>query len=75
VLRGLDGGAGLAAPPVAQQPVAPVEPVQPAGPPTGPTYSEMLAKQKAERELAERERAEREQAGPAGDQDGDAPRG
>ena len=71
VLRGLDGGAGLPAPPVAQptatQPTGsdPARPEEPAAPPTGPTYSEMLAKQKAERAQAEQAR----------EQDGDAPRG
>ncbi len=72
VLRGLDGGSGLPTPSVAQptvtQPPASSEPAQSAEPavqPTGPTYSEMLAKQKAERAQAEQAR----------EQDGDAPRG
>ena len=55
VLRGLDGGAGV---PAAPAPAKPDEPVQPAGPPTGPTYSEMLAKQKAERAAAEQARVD-----------------
>lgn len=63
VLRGLDGGAGLAGPsphpvpPTAAQPVQQQAPDAPAAPPTGPTYSEMLAKQKAE----QRAREEQEQ--------------
>lgn len=72
VLRGLDGGAGLAGPPSypppSSAPTAPAQPEQPAGPPTGPTYSEMLAKQKAEQrareEQAERDRLAKEQDPP-----------
>lgn len=76
VLRGLDGGAGIAAAPAAapqgsSQPgptpsgavqVEKQAPAQPAAPPTGPTYSEMIAKQKAERLEAERLEEERAQA-------------
>ena len=77
VLRGLDGGTGIPQPAVAQPTLAkptvaqpgstaePAQPAEPAAPPTGPTYSEMLAKQKAERAQAEQDR----------EQDGDAPRG
>jgi hypothetical protein len=61
VLRGLDGGTGLGAPtaPPVTPPAAagPQQPEQPAAPPTGPTYSEMLARQKAE----QRAREEREE--------------
>ena len=77
VLRGLDGGPGIPQSAVAQPTLAkptdaqpgsaaePAQPTEPAAPPTGPTYSEMLAKQKAERAQAEQDR----------EQDGDAPRG
>lgn len=59
VLRGLDGGAGIAAaaPPVAQVSFDKPTVGQASQPPTGPTYSEMLAKQKAERLDAERVQA------------------
>lgn len=74
VLRGLDGGAGLAGPsphpvpPTAAPPAQQQAPDVPAAPPTGPTYSEMLAKQKAEQaareEQEQRDRLTKQQQDP-----------
>ncbi len=62
VLRGLDDGAGIApgVTPVATVTTEKQAVQQPSEPPTGPTYSEMLAKQKAERLEAERAQAPQE---------------
>lgn len=70
VLRGLDGGAGIAASTTQAAPVTMEKQAvqQPSELPTGPTYSEMIAKQKAERLEAERAPAAQQDTTPPSDE-------